>query len=60
MSRAMPSGVAGREHAGHVKPADLELVAVPDLPGETIDAVVAAEHRKVQVREELYKLCISA
>ena len=51
-------GVAGRGHARHVEPADLDLVAVRDFLGEGLDAVVAAEHGQVQVREKLHELGI--
>ena len=47
-------GVAGRGHARHVETADLDPVAVRDLLGESLDAVIATEHGQVQVREKLH------
>ena len=53
-------GVAGRRHARHIEPADLDLVTVRDLLGESLDAVISAEHGQVQVREKLHELGIPA
>lgn len=40
-------GVTGSEETGDVHAADLDLVAVHDLLGEAVDAVVAAKHGQV-------------
>ena len=53
-------GVARRGHARHIEPADLDLVTVRDLLGESLDAVIAAEHGQVQLREKLHELGIPA